>query len=205
MKRRNIALLAVSAALAVGVVGQVANYRGHPPTATLKASWSFHPQTVTEARSRAQSIVLGQVVSVQQGNDIVTQQPGEPGGVDRIPTRRITVKVLKTYKGTAQNGTDLTLFQTGGSVLPAAPAKGQQATTHVMQVVLEGDPGYRVGEQYLLMLEPGPAGTLRPISPEGRYRYSPSSGALTPMVNGAVPDQIKASRLTSLEPTLRAS
>ncbi len=206
MKRRTIVLLAITAALAVGVVAQIGLYRSHPKAVTVAASWSFHPKTISEARSRAQSIVLAQVVSIGRGDDIVTSHPEEPDGVDRIPTQRIAVKVVKTYKGGATKGSQLTVFQTGGSVTSAAAApNGQQASAPAKQVVLEGDPAYKVGEQYLLMLEQGPASTLRPVSPEGRYRYNTTSGSLTPMVNGAVPDQIKAAGLKSLEPTLSAS
>lgn len=188
---------------AAGVVGQMAVYGTQEPTATMHASWVFHPASLREARDHATVIVLAQVASVRPGEDIVTQQPGEPDGVDRIPTQRVTVKVITSYKGGAKAGEHLTLFQTGGTVLPPAPAKGEHATSHVRQLVLEGDPLYAVGQQYLLMLEPGPQGLLRIISPEGRYLYDKSSGGLTAMVPGPVADEMKGKRLTTLENTLR--
>ena len=206
MSRTIKALTGAALTLAVGVGVQVAVYHQSAPSPTyLHASWTFTPKTSQELDARAQSIVLARVVSVTAGPDIVTKQPQEPAGVDRIPTRRITVEVLKPYKGSATAGEQLTLFQTGGAVLPPAPSKGTAAQTHVQQLVLDGDPVYRTGEQYLLMLEPGPQGTLRTVSPEGRYRYDSGSGALTAMVNTTVAKQVSASRLTALEPALRAA
>jgi hypothetical protein len=196
-------LIGAVVVLAVGIVGQLAIYRHQPTALPMTASWTFHPTTLREARDRAQSIVLAKVVSVRRGDDIVTQQSGEPDGVDRIPTQRITVEVVKAYKGPVAAGQELTLFQTGGTVLPPAPAEGHHATTRVQQLVLEGDPRYEADEQYLLMLEPGPQGTLRTVSPEGRYRYAKGSEALTPMVKGAVASEVKDKRLSGLESTLR--
>ena len=196
-------LIGAVAVLAAAVGVQVAIYSHRPAAVTMTASWAFHPKTLKEARDKAQSVVLADVVAVVRGDDIVTQQPGEPDGVDRIPTQRITVNVVKVYKGRAAVGQQLTLFQTGGTVLPPAPANGEKATTHVQQLIVEGDPQYRAGERYLLMLEAGPQGTLRPVSPEGRYRYDKGSGSLTPMVHGAVSNEVKGKRLSALEPALR--
>lgn len=207
MTRTTTVLVGAALALTVGAGAQIALYHHSAPSiSTVRASWSFTPTSSQQVRARAQSIVLGKVVSVSAGPDIVTAQPGEPGGVDRIPTRRVTVTVVKPYKGTTTAGQQLTLFQTGGTASqPAAPARGTKAgQSTVQQVVLEGDPAYRAGEQYLLMLEPGPQGTMRPVSPEGRYRAS-SDGALTAMVRNTVTSQVTAAKLTALEPTLRAS
>ena len=205
MMTRTMKILAGSAAvLAVGAVGQVAVYSQAPKTTTVHASWAFDPKSESQLRAQAKAIVLAEVVGVRRGADIVTQQSGEPDGVDRIPTRRVTVKVLESYKGTAKAGSLVTLFQTGGTVLPDAPAKGTKARTDVAQLVLEDDPAYRAGEQYLLMLEPGPSGTLRPVSPEGRYRYDKRTGALTATVKDDVAKSVAAQKLAALEPALRA-
>jgi len=190
-----VAALGVAGVLAGSAVYGSADQR---PTVTIHATWEFHPQTVKQARDRAQTIVLAQVMSVRAGNDIVTREPGEPDGVDRIPTQRITVSVLQSYKGTATVHQQLTLFQTGGLVSTA------QAGDRRPRMVLDGDAFYSKGEQYLLMLVPGPEGTLRIISPEGRYRYDAASGTLTPMVAGPVADQIKGTRLADLESTLQS-
>jgi hypothetical protein len=203
MKLKKKIIIGAVGALALGaVIAQSAVYGNaadERPTVTIHASWDFHPQTLKEARDHAQTIVLAQVVSVRAGDDIVTREPGEPDGVDRIPTQRVTVTVLQSFKGTATANQQLTLFQTGGVVSTA------KAGDIHPRMVLDGDPFYANGEQYLLMLVPGPRGTLRVIAPEGRYRYNASTGALTPMVAGPVADQVKNTRLTDLKPTLTSA
>ena len=205
MTRTTKVLVGTALALTLGAGGQVALYHHSAATTTVHASWTFNPKSTQELKNQAQSIVLVRVESVSAGPDVVTKQAAEPDGVDRIPTRRVVVDVLNSYKGSATAGQRLTLFQTGGMMsVPAAPAKGTTtATSKEQQVVLEGDPSYLKGEQYLLMLETGPAGTLRPVSPEGRYRLDNGSGALTAMVSNAVTRQLTAQRLTALEPSLR--
>lgn len=205
MNRKLKILIGAAALLVAGLVVQLAVYSNQEPVATTHASWTFHPATLREARNHAMSIVLAQVVAVQPGEDIVTAQSGEPDGFDRIPTQRVTIKVIDSYKGKNKAGEQLTLFQTGGTLLPPAPAKGTKADTHIPQMVLEGDPLYAVGEQYLLMLVPGPSGLLRTISPEGRYRHDKSTGQLTAMVAGPVANEMKGKRLNSLATVLRAT
>jgi hypothetical protein len=202
MKLKTRILIGAVAALGVGgVLVQSAVYGSadQRPTATIHATWDFHPQTVKEARDRAQTIVLAQVVSVRAGDDIVTSEPGEPDGVDRIPTQRVTVTVRQSYKGTATVNQQLTLFQTGGVVSTAKAGDSHP------RLILDGDPLYSNGEQYLLMLVLGPQGTLRIISPEGRYRYDPAKGTLTPMIAGPVADQIKGTHLNDLVPALKSA
>lgn len=197
--------LATTLVLALAFLGQVAVYQAQRTANTMHASWTFHPKSLREARNRAQSIVLAEVVSVERGEDLVTAAPGEPNGVDRIPTQRVTLNVLKAYRGLTKQGDQLTVFQTGGTVLPPAPAQGaKEPSTDVQQFIMEGDPLYQAGEQYLLMLEPGPKNMLRTISPEGRYRQE-KNGALTPMIDGAVAREISGKKLDSLEQTLRAT
>jgi hypothetical protein len=206
MTRRIKLMIGACAALSVAGLGQVAVYTHDHSPVTQQASWSFQPKNAKAVRDRAKAIVLAEVVSTQPGEDIVTKQPNEPGGVDRIPTTRIIVKVIKSYKGATSVGEQVTLFQTGGTTeLPAAPADGKSAQTHVQQFVLEGDPTYVSGEQYLLMLEPGPSGTLRPVSPQGRYHYDKNSGVLTGVVKDAVSNETTSKQLSSMESGLRTS
>ena len=89
--------------------------------------------------------------------------------------------------------------------LPRSGCPPKRVNSNVQQVVLEGDPDYRAGEQYLLMLEAGPQAALRPVSPEGWYLVDSRTGALTPMVRNEVTQQLAAQQLAALEPTLRAS
>jgi hypothetical protein len=192
--------LLIGAAVAVGLAGAVpaAVYGtgNEPTTVPMRATWNYHPQSVKDARNTAQSIVLAQVVSTRQGDDLVVPAAGEPSGVNRVPTQRVTVKVLQSYKGTAQTNQQLTLFQTGGVVTNSRGESGR--------LVLDGDPLYKAGERYLLMLSAGPDGALRTIAPEGRYRYA-ADGSLTPMVTSKVTDEVKAKGLTGLAPLLRST
>lgn len=207
MTRITKVLTGASLALAVAVAAQIGLYHHQAPsTSTVHASWIFKPTSVKALQARAKSIALVKVVKTEAGPDIVTSQPEEPAGVDRIPTQRITVEVLQSYKGRAAVGQQLTLFQTGGTVAPpppsAKPAKGENIEAEVHQVILAGDPLYQPGEEYLVMLEDGPAGTLRPVSPEGRYRYDRSTGKLDPMVHNSVTSQVSSKSLTALAPEL---
>ena len=208
MTRTTKILAGASLVLALGVAGQVGYYGQQPTTSTVHASWVFNPKSVQQLQQRATTIALVEVVSTQAGPPIVTSQPEEPSGVDRIPTQRVTVEVLESYKGGSQEGQQLTLFQTGGAVLPAAPprgAEGDALRTRVQQVVIEGDPLYRAGEQYLVMLEAGPQGTLRTVSPEGRYRYDVGADRLTAMVKNAVTNEVAGRPLATVAQTLRSS
>ncbi|MEP6816467.1 MAG: hypothetical protein ABI873_13035 [Marmoricola sp.] len=208
MTRNTKVLAGASLALALGVAGQLGLYHHQAPSSTtVHASWIFKPTSIRQLQARANSIALVKVLSTQAGPDIVTRQPGEPSGEDRIPTRRVNVEVLKSYKGSGV-GQRLTLFQTGGTVKspppPAQGTKGQEVPdSKVQQVILSGDPLYRAGEQYLVMLEAGPQGTLRTVSPEGRYRYDARSGALTPMVKNTVTTRVSSTSLSAMAPVLR--
>lgn len=208
MLRTTKVLTGASLALALGVAGQVGYYHHNAPsTSTLHASWAFKPTNLKQLQARAKSIALVKVVSTEAGPDIVVAQPEEPSGSDRIPTRRVTVEVLKSYKGTPATKQRLTLFQTGGTVAtPPAPAKGDKGDkvpeSKVQQVILSDDPLYNPGEQYLVMLEAGPQGTLRTVAPEGRYRYDSRSGRLTPMVQSTVTSQVTSRSLDVLESVL---
>lgn len=117
------------------------------------ATWLYHPQTVAEAKAKASEVIVARVVEVNAGPDIVVPVKDEPTGEDRIATQRIKVEIVKSLKGKS-SGT-LTIFHTG------TDAK-----------FIEGDPGYQVGETYLMFVEPkaDEPGTHLMIAPEGRYR-----------------------------------
>ncbi|MEV5694879.1 hypothetical protein [Micromonospora globbae] len=86
----------------------------------------------------------------------------------------MAIRVVHSYKGTAKQGEQLVLFQIGGVVSTA------EAGDTPPRMVLERDPLYTKGQQCLLMFTSGPQGTLRVVSPAGRYGVD-RSGALTPM------------------------
>jgi len=178
------------AALGVVVGAQAKSAPAERPTVTVNAVWDYHPATLAAARAKAEQVVQVTVVSVAAGPDIVTPAKGEPDGVDRIPTQRVTVSVLRAFKGSAKVGDQLTVFQTGGVVSTAVPGD-----THPRMVV-DGDPFYAAGEQHLLLLVPGPQGTLRIISPEGRYRID-AAGKLSSAVSGPVVAEATAKGLAA--------
>jgi len=208
MTRTSKTLIGLVAALAIGASAQVAVHSGHQhdSEATARAVWLFQPKNSAEVRAKSKDIVLARVVSVKRGPDIVTKQANEPSGEDRIATSRISVQVVRSYKGADKAGQTVTLFQTGASMDDPAPpkeGKGNTATSKAQHIQLEGDPAYKVGEQYVLMLEAGPPGTQRPVSPEGRYRVNQRTGVLTGVVSNRVTKEMSGKSLTSVERTLR--
>jgi hypothetical protein len=197
MTKRLIWLPAV--ALGLALAGQAAVYRAEEPTLTMTASWRHRPASVDEARDLAKAVVRAEVVSVQPDADLVVPAAGEPTGEDRIPTQRVQVRVTKTHKGPVQDGQTLQLFQVGGKLLPTTPPDGKQgARVEAKQLVLEGDPPYKAGEEYVLMLEDGPRGTMRPVAPEGRFRVEPG-GAVAAMVDNAATKPVHGKGLAELE------
>jgi hypothetical protein len=198
--KRQLLLWLPAAAFSLALVGQVAYYRFvETPVVETHASWAFKPKNLTEAQAKAHTIVQGEVVSVSAGPDIVTKAPGEPNNEDRIPTQQIKLKVNKVEKGNAKVGQIVDVFQTGGIAAPSGQPDGKQGArieTHL--VLLSDDPLYKTGEQYLLMLEDGPKGLLRTISPEGRFRIE-SNGSVTPMVDNEVTAVVKGKQVSELE------
>ncbi len=189
-----------AAAFSLALAGQYAFYRYvDTPDVETHASWSFHPKNLAEAQAQAHTIVQGQVISVAPGADIVTKATGEPNNEDRIPTQHVQLKVTKVSKGSVKPGQVVDVFQTGGVTVPTGQPDGKQGArlqTHV--TLLSGDPLYKVGEQYMLMLEDGPNRMLRTISPEGRYKIE-ANGAVTPMVDNEVTTSLKGKSVTELE------
>jgi hypothetical protein len=189
-----------AAAFSLVLMGQVAFYAfGETPVVANEASWNFHPKDLAAAQAKAKTIVQGQVLSVAPGADIVTKATGEPNNEDRIPTQHIKLQVTRVNKGNAKVGQVVDVFQTGGLTVPTGQPNGKQGAriqTHI--VLLSGDPLYKVGEQYLLMLEDGPRGMQRTISPEGRFRIE-SNGTVTPVVDNEVTTSVKGKSVGELE------
>jgi hypothetical protein len=188
-------------ALGLALVGQGALYRAEDPVLTMTASWKHRPASVDEARDLATSVVQAEVVSVKADADLVVPAAGEPTGEDRIPTQRVQVRVTKAHKGQVRPGQTVELFQVGGKLLPTTPPDGKNgARVEAKQLILEGDPPYKPGEQYLLMLEDGPRGLQRPVAPEGRFRIE-RGGVLTAMVDNDATKPIQGRALPELERT----
>jgi hypothetical protein len=178
------------AALTLALVVQFTVYYTAGPTGTAHAVWAFQPKNFGEVVNKAQVVVEAQVVAVNKGPDIVMPVQAEPSGKVAIPTQHITVQVLKADKGAVSAGQQLTVFHTGGPTNvptdpPAGAGKGDPnaappPSVQVNVLMLDDDPAYQVGERYFLLMEAGPDGTLRPVSPEGRYHINADS-TLTPV------------------------
>ena len=198
--KRQLLLWLPAAAFSLALAGQAAYYGFvETPVVETDASWAFKPKNLAEAQAKAHTIVEGEVISVAAGQDIVTKAPGEPNNEDRIPTQQIKLRVNKVQKGNAKVGQVVDIFQTGGVALPTGQPDGKQGAriqTHL--VLLSDDPLYKAGEQYLMLLEDGPKGMLRSISPEGRYRIE-SNSVVTPMVDNEVTATVKGKQVGELE------
>ncbi|HLE89782.1 MAG TPA: hypothetical protein VI753_01430, partial [Anaerolineales bacterium] len=115
-----------------------------------------------EMVNRADLIVLADVKSVKQGPDFVSSTGyQEPAHVDRVPTQRVMLNVVKVYQGDAAPGQTLTLYQ--GYV--GVTWSGKLPLPFFM--IDENDPVYKRGERYVLMLIPAfiPE-ELKPFQPE---------------------------------------
>ncbi|MFW6084425.1 MAG: hypothetical protein ACODAA_04370 [Gemmatimonadota bacterium] len=158
------------------------------------ADWAESPESVEEAVESAEQVVVGQVVRVRPGEDIVVRAEELPDGIDRIPTEIVTLRVEKNLKaGRGEPPQTVEVFRTGGTIgtppsqrgnrPPEEPPEGVERPDRPdppgdRNVKLNGDPPYERGERYVLMLERGPEMRVngrsvraeRPVSPEGRYR-----------------------------------
>ena len=136
-------------------------------------------ESFEEMVNHAELIVLTDVKSVKKGPDWVVPT-GHPDSVDRVVTRRITLEVVKVYKGDVSQGQILTLVQWNDGI-----TRSYQFPIPAFQIN-ENDPIYKRGEQYILMLipvfmpeeykpyqpEPWQEGMFSVVYPEGRIRLN---------------------------------
>jgi hypothetical protein len=212
-------ILAISAGvLALAFVVQVGrgimHAKSHPRYMAISR---FTPNTLAETDKLADQVVVGRVAAVRRGADIVSQVPGEPGNVDRIPTEVVSFAVERTVKGAAAQSVEV--FRTGLTVDPLAqrprpkdpdmprpkdavadptklpPPTAQEANRYMVH----DDPGYQVGQRYMLFLTAGPEvakGTKRVVSPEGRF-FIGADNKLIPASNRAFAAQMRGKLLDS--------
>jgi hypothetical protein len=150
----------------------------------VNAAWVFQPQTFEETRNKAKDVVEAEVVAVEEGEPLGTPNPNEPGDSELIPTQKVTLRVTKGHKGPKQAGETIELFQTGSSCYK-----------------VEHDPVYKEGEQYVLMLDEGPKGMLKTVSPEGRMKKN-ADGTLETYVDDKATSKVKGKKLKDIEPVL---
>lgn len=107
--------VALGALLAIQVAIIVYFQNFQPPQRRFHASWIDKADTLAEGLDNSDHVILGEVIELKKGRDIVVSAPGEPGGVDRIPTTIAKLKVQKTYKGPLRGHEIVELMQTGHS------------------------------------------------------------------------------------------
>ena len=178
----NRVLALTSVALGAMLVIQVAlvnSLNVQPPQRRFHASWVNHANTLKEGLDQSDHVILGEVIQLRKGPDLVVPAAGEPSGEDRIETTVVKLKVNKTYKGRPSDVVEL--MQTGHStdavLLPGNPFPAAQDNGHVQvkgkrrvqgqsttspigptegesrATILEDDPPYLVGEKYVLFLK----------------------------------------------------
>jgi hypothetical protein len=178
----NRVLALTSVALGAMLVTQVAlvnSLNSQPPQRRFQASWVNHANTLKEGLDQSDHVILGEVIQLRKGPDLVIPAAGEPSGEDRIPTTIVKLTVRKTYKGAP--GAAVELMQTGHStdavLLPGNPFSAEPDTARVRikgkrgvrgqsttsppgptagdsrATILEDDPPYLVGEKYVLFLK----------------------------------------------------
>ncbi len=122
------------------------------PVSVVQMGRENPPADFEEVLSRSQDVVLADVVKVSQGPDFVAPIEGQPSEFHRVPSQRIIVQVVKTYKGSSQPGQTLILYQDSTGVTEAQPAPGETPVKVFLQSA--GNPLYQVSERYLLALRP---------------------------------------------------
>lgn len=115
-------------ALGLALVGQY-TYRYSEVSRQMIAQAAYpEVATFSEVINKASNVVQAEVISVEAGPDNVTQldaKSGEPNQESRLPSQRVTVRVLSSEKGNTSAGQDLVIHRVGGEVqFPAAPQRG---------------------------------------------------------------------------------
>lgn len=153
------------------------------------AEWRNQPQNLNAASGQANQIVVGTVQAVEAGPPLTTPAGFEPGGEVRTPVQRVTLRVDDQVRG--QGGG-------GGGTVTIESLGDEQGCYRVA-----GDPPYRPGQQYLLLLESGQGG--RPphtISPAGRYLVAPDK-ILQAMENNPFMSEVAGRKLAEVVQRLR--
>lgn len=184
MKLRSVLIGVLSVALVAQLV-MWHQYRvdAHEHTVAASAgdaSWAFYARTLQEARAKAPLIVLARVTAIEQAPDVVIPLQGLPlEEAARQQSQRITLDILRTLQGPRQD--TLRLFHLGTDTFS-----------------FDGDPPYKLGETYVLFVEPRheEPGTYLLISPEGRYRIV--NNLVEPMVDKGFPATFRGHSLDAL-------
>lgn len=225
-------VLAVSAAvLLVVLLAQLGIQSFQDPKPNTIASWKNHPKSLDEAKKLSDQIVVGKVTRIRRTELYPQERENLPEKVS-IPAEVVTFQVEDSLKG--GKPATIEVFRTGSSIgqpplerseprekPPERPKEGAVERSQrpprgdegqARSVILIGDPPYKQGERYLLLLMDGPevqveGGSIKtktPISPEGRYRLS-ANNALEPVSTDRenFAEKLRGRALKEIEPQLR--
>lgn len=134
--------------LATVLVAQL--FFNSPKVSFVLLSREIPPKNLREVIRKSQEVVLADVIRVSQGPDFVAPIDGHADEFHRVPSQRIIVQVIKSYNGNTKPGQTLTLYQDSTGITEARPGPNENPEKIFLQV--EGNPLYKVGEQYLLAL-----------------------------------------------------
>lgn len=205
MKNLNRILMGLALILAIVLTAQIVNIIQSKPDKVYFASWAFAPKSVQDALKLSDLVVLAKVVGTERGKDL-SANIDAPGEEDRIPTTVVNMEIQEVYFGDMKDRS-LRIFQTGLFVnvnpndLPRKPdgeppdppedlkdireqpdRLPNYSDTEVRTTILDGDPPYMEGENYVMFLTKGPEGLMRPIAPHGRFKVS-REGRLEPVTD----------------------
>jgi hypothetical protein len=145
------------------------------------AEWKNNPKSLDEAKSMANSIIVGTVESVKDGPALVAEAAKEPGS--DTPVQTVTIKVNEVVKGTVGDTVNVERLGDAAGCFR-----------------VDGEPLYKQGEQYLLLLENGLGGraAMHTISPSGRFQVIENQlrgvhdSLVLKAIAGQTLDQVKA-------------
>lgn len=194
------------------------------------ASWVDRPESLEQTVELADEIVTGRVVNIRQGRPLQVRVANEPDGVDEIPVEVVTIQLDDDpVKGQGRQGQNIELFHTGHSGSPSAanqneprgprpekpeggvekqdaPRPDPRAGAPAEFSGMIDDPGYTVGESYMLFVREGPElnvngrrmQTRGIVSPEGRWRVT-RNNEVVPMSGRAWAQRMRGRSMAQLK------
>lgn len=223
-------LVFVCAVAGLSLVAQLAAESRATSDGYMIASWVDRPESLEQTVELADEVVTGRVVNIRPARPLRVRVANEPDGVDEIPVEVVTIQLDdNSVKGQGKRGQNLQLFHTGHSGSPSAadqneprgprpekPEGGVEKRDAPRPDAREGapaefsgvieDPGYTVGESYMLFVREGPElnvngrrmATRGIVSPEGRWRVT-RNNEVVPMSGRAWAQRMRGRSMAQLK------
>lgn len=228
MLRKSLVFVCAVAGLSLAV--QLAVESRSTGGAYMMASWVDRPESLEQTVELANDVVVGRVANIRPARPLRVRVEAEPDGFDEIPVEVVTLQLTDDpVKGRGSRGQNLQLFHTGHSGSPSAadqneprgprPEKpeggvekrdaprpdARAGAPAEFSGVIE-DPGYTVGESYMLFVREGPElnvngrrmATRGIVSPEGRWRVTRNNGVV-PMSGRAWAQRMRGRSMAQLK------